>query len=1035
MANELPDIPASLLAAIEARRAVLFLGAGAAMECSSPENPKHNPPSANALRDAICDHFFNGESKDYDLQSAADFAIQAAGNGVFSAFIVEQFKQFVPSEAYKLITEFHWRLIATTNYDTLLEQAYQNNKKNCSQNLVRIVKNSEPINEMVRNTEKPVEYLKLHGCLDNAFDNSVPLILSGDSYDEIKKNRTRLFDRLEDKSFDSIFLFCGYSLKDTHIKKLVSKVSPNSESRGTFYIISPNPNKVEIDYWSERKVKLIDSTFINFMKSIDEKIPKIKRKIYFSEKEKRHPIYNFILNENELSDSTINYLDNDVCFVSTGMMHKQQDPQLFYQGFDTGFGCILQNLAIERKIVEDCLLNILEVDENNNRPRLLAFKGPAGNGKTITLKQTAWGLATSLNKPVIYLNEAGHLRWEAIEEISEVINDRLYICVDKTSQHKSNIQSVLAKSIDHGRPITIVTSETDSEWFTHCRDLDVFHPEDFRVRYLSRKEILALLEKLKQHKCEGVLVDLTEEEKIKRFEDKAERQLLVALHEATQGKRFEEIILNEYNRIQPKEARDLYLSICTMSQFGIGARAGTVRRLSGIDFKEYEAKFFLPLENIVKSTQDNYTRDVIYTARHSKVASLVFRGACETDTEKSQNLVRLLDALDIGYTADKLAFDLLTKGHNLIKNMSSPVAVRNIYKKATEIAPEAFVFQQWAIFESTHIAGDTVLARTAIEHARKLAPNNPTIIHTQAEVARKSANEANSAIEKKQLRNTCREHLNELKSSNNEYKASSSIKLLIDELSDTLTSDVPEEEINDKIVAVEVALANAQQQFPDEATFFECESRLHQIIPDVRKSNFALEKAIRKGTRSDTVWVRLANGYAKANEPEKEIETLSRALEIYPESKLIHSSIAKFTLRHAPTDLNKIEQHQSLAYDTIDRNYEARFIHAEILFALARHEESEKLFLAANKLSPSTYRKFPQISPDAVEKIIPRLSGAVLSRTESYLFVSHNDIPTGIYANEANSAPRTWDKIREGMQVSYEVRFSRRGANAVRIEI
>ena len=49
-----------------------------------------------------------------------------------------------------------------------------------------------------------------------------------------------------------------------------------------------------------------------------------------------------------------------------------------------------------------------------------------------------------------------------------------------------------------------------------------------------------------------MLEGLTKEKQINAFEKKSARQLLVALHEATFGKPFEEIIDNEYRILKSK---------------------------------------------------------------------------------------------------------------------------------------------------------------------------------------------------------------------------------------------------------------------------------------------------------------------------------------------------------------------------------------------------------------------------------------------------------------------------------------------------
>jgi SIR2-like domain len=69
------------------------------------------------------------------------------------------------------------RTIATTNYDTFLEAAYRDPRRR-RQTLVPFVKDDEPVEDKMRSALNPVQYLKLHGCLNHLFDKDIPLVLS-----------------------------------------------------------------------------------------------------------------------------------------------------------------------------------------------------------------------------------------------------------------------------------------------------------------------------------------------------------------------------------------------------------------------------------------------------------------------------------------------------------------------------------------------------------------------------------------------------------------------------------------------------------------------------------------------------------------------------------------------------------------------------------------------------------------------------------------------------------------------------------------
>ena len=340
-------------------------------------------------------------------------------------------------------------------------------------------------------------------------------------------------------------------------------------------------------------------------------------------------------------------------------------------------------------------------NENPTGPLLFMIRGPAGCGKTIILKRTAYEAATASNALVLWLEEAGALNPEVLSEIFELTKRPIYLFVDHIALHVDKVLSLLNVMAARDIPLIIIGAERDADWNTYCGVLESnFDPQTLRVGNLSRAEVEALIALLERHDCLGLLKDKSDDERVEAFMNRADRQLLVALHELTQGTPFEEIVFSEHQSVHPEQARRLYLDIASMHQFGVKVRAGTISRISGIDFAEYQDKFFAPLENIVRVEVDPYTGDYCYRTRHARVAMLVFRMVCPDDDSKAQQFERLIAGLDIGYSSDRRALEEMTRGRALAENFSDVETVRSVYEAAMRIAPkQAFLPQQWAIFE------------------------------------------------------------------------------------------------------------------------------------------------------------------------------------------------------------------------------------------------------------------------------------------------------------------------------------------------
>lgn len=1023
MHKPIEKIPPSLVSAIRNQRAVLFLGAGASLEARDKNRKK--PPTGDGLRDLICDTFFEGHYKDYDLASASEFAFEQHGNLVVNEFIKKVFDPFLPSKPHLSIPGFKWAAIVTTNYDTLVEKAYAA-KAEPLQTLVTFVSNHDPVDIRMRAVENAVEYIKLHGCIDRAHDVNLPLILSLDSYDRHLHNRQRLFTRLGEKVYENTFVFCGYRLADSHIRKLVGKIVPEGVTRPTYFMVCPNVSEVEKAHWRNKKIEVLDMYFGDFMEAIEQEIPDFGRGIVHSANNSDMPIRDHFRAKAIESDKLSNFLTTDVEYVHSEMAYESQNPKAFYAGFDNGWGCIINDLTVPRGIVDDVLLKIIETEDDKENVQLLVLKGPAGNGKTIALKQTGWELATGLKKIVVHLKEGGLISPSELAELHDLTGRRIFVLIDKISLFVPEIKAAISFLSTRKVPVTFVATESDADWNNYCDSLNSTNYDEFRVRYLSKREIEALVDKLGVHNCLGDLSSMERSEQVRRFEESAERQLLVALHEATQGKRFEDIVLDEFKRL-PDDAGALYLDICTMHQFGVGARAGTISRLSGISFPEYSENFFKPLENIVLVRRDSKSGDQAYFARHATVASLVFRGICRDDEQRFTQLHRMISSLDTGFSSDRSVFERLIRAHMLIRRFDKAEHIRALFEAITKVSEEAFIYQQWAMFESTHKDGSFDIAKEKIELARNLDRGNQTIIHTEAEVFRKNANVARTEREALAYRRIVRERIGDLRNQKSRFAMATRAKLVTDELEDLLRGTEDSEAIMGKADDLELVLSQASKQFSEDAEFQECEARFQLLMKDDRRAVAAMEKAVALGTRKSGTTIRLANAYKSKGNIPKAIETIQKTLESSPDLKRHHFVLAKLFLEADPQDLSKSAHHFSRSYDAVDEDYESRFWHAMLLFLLGRFELSFGLFDTIDNAAHQSFRRFPTKEKNLVENLLSRFQARVVSKTESFLFLEHSSFQRNIYSNEHNSEPLIWDRIGVGSTVSFDIRFSRRG--------
>ncbi|WFU56819.1 SIR2 family protein [Bradyrhizobium pachyrhizi] len=1036
-AAPLVKIPDVLVEAVKSKRVIPFLGAGASKE--SRNSTGKMPPDADQLRDILALKFFGKLIPNRDVMAVSDMAISSAGGtGLVYDAVQKAFDGFPPSQAHIALSAFNWRTIATTNYDTLVEQAYSSSSKRL-QSLVRFVKDDEPVEERMQAVTNPVAYLKLHGCLDHIYDKDVPLVLAKEQYATYSANRTHLFERLKQLARESTLLFIGYRLDDPHIRELIYKLEINRRPR--WYIVTPDAEDYDINYWSSKNVEVIKAKFAEFMQSLDAAVPPLWRSLSVSDAVSELPLRKFYVQRVEESDKVKLALQNDLTHVHAGMASAPQTAERFYSGYDSGWGSIVQRLDARRKIEDELLFTILLENENVKGPLLVVTRGPGGAGKSIVLKRTAFEAATASSALVLWLNEDGALRPEVFLEIHELTNATIYLFVDQLALHVDKLLGLYKIAKQRQIPLVIVGAERDADWNTYCGALEDLEPVEKRVGNLSGDETSLLLDLLEKHSCLGLLKEKNHEERVEAFMGRAARQLLVALHELTQGKPFEEIVFSEHQNVNPEQARQLYLDIATMHQFGVNIRAGTISRISGIDFEEYKNNFFHPLENIVRVTTDSYSGDYVYRTRHARVAQLVFKQVCPTDEAKARQFIRILDGIDVGYSSDRRALEEMTKGRGLVENFNKPDEVRGIYEAAINAAPtQAFLHQQWAVFELNHPQGSIADAERHAAVAHELDPKNKSIVHTQAEIDRRRASDEPSGILKESLRRRVRARLAELPH-NDRFTVSSRCKLLVDEVEDigrALAEDAkPHDAIffAEKVKDAETALLKAQQEFPDDADIIQVEARLRSELDQKDKALWALERAWAAGPRGSGLAIRVARIYqARKREVDAE-KILKEALTRNADDKQAHQMLALHYLRQPNFDADLVEQHLRNSFSAGDANYEERYVLCEFLFYRGQPQRVSELFDYINAKAPPSFRRVAPRKESAITSLLGRYSGTVDGMKPQFFFIRSGSYPSNVFAHNSLVDPEVLSELSVGSDVNFRIRFNRSGPCAIDLKL
>lgn len=1031
-------LPHILVEAVKEKRAVLVFGAGASKESTNDFGDR--PPDGNQMRDKLAKKFLGRDSEERDLQTVSEIAISSgAGQPQVFEEISKMVSGFKSSAAHRSISGFMWRGIATTNYDKLIELGYSDSPDS-KQVCLPFVKDLEPYDDRLDAEQNPVALLKLHGCIDHRLDREIPLVLSHSHYHRLSDNRKLLMQRLQSWAQNSVLIFIGYKLADSHIRALVYDIDPSN--RPQWFMVTPGADEFDIKDWSTRGVDVIPATFGEFTDALEREIDPLFRSLSALTSQGDQPYQKHFRTDDNGSDFFRQSIVDDVEYVSSGIPFDEIEPKKFYSGFDHGWCGIIRQLDFRRKAAERMLYSALDV-EKDELLKFVLLQGSAGAGKTIALKRAAYDAATALDEMVFWLSPNGSPRPEFFSELFDLTGKRAILFVDQISLHSEKIRKLLDNAYSTGIPLTIIAADREADWGTYCQLLEAdFPPEIFSLRALSETEAEDLVELLSRHKCLGMLKNREKSEQVAAFldADRSNRQLLVALHELTLGKPFENIILEEYERILPAAAQRLYLDISTMHQFGVTARAGAISRISGVRFEEFESDFFQPLRDIVRVTTNKGTGDRGYECRHSRVAQIVFGVACDTDEAKARQLSRVISGLDAGFSSDARIIEGICRGREIARQFASIVPAREIFEMACETSPNtAFLFQQAAILEYSHRHGSLVAAEALAKQAREKDDNNHIYIHTLAEIARRQAVDADTRVRKDQLRNQSRTFLNEIWLQD-ARKDLTFCKLLVDEAIDLLLalSDEPKEhEIIDFDAKVDDALERLQrasQDYPDHAEFSAEEARLWERLGEGSKAKSALEKAIRARPRNAGVFLRLAKLQKRESTAEKSLEALQDGLKKFPTEKALHLQMALRLLELSDSPSQDVELHLRSSFAAGDHNFDARFYYAEYLFWAGRIEESQQLFEEIDRRSNREYRNTAPRYEDPITIKLGNFYGTIEKKKERFFFVRYGGYPKALFGHWRSLQDDAYDQLTVNDPVAFRIRFNRKGPLAVEVK-
>ena len=1024
------DLSPYLISEIENGNVVVMLGAGASSGAKNRQG--QSAPLAGELARLLAEKFLSPEYATRPLGWVANYAVSETNIAPVQEYVASLVEGLIPTPAHHILTTFRWRAIVTTNYDTLIEDAYAANKS-APQKLVPLLDDDQNFDVKLHD-RNALPLLKLHGCITQARNPACPLVLSADSYIDYETKRSRLFHWFTELASDRTVLFLGYSLTDPNITAILERLTQRLPNRLRYYLLTKGIGLYEARYWEKKKIQAIDATFDDAMKTLDQKCRRLFRGLIRPANSTLEAVQaKLVRRDVALSDMTLQFLDRDADYVATLKPSEMISPEQFYKGVSFEWSPIEQNLDVRRRLV-DRMLDDYFIDTGDEPGcSLVVVKGHAGAGKTVLLQRLAWDGAKVLGRFCLFLKPEGQLHPAAIKELAEATREPIFLFVTDLVERRREIEELFRATKTVAGQVVVIGAARSNEWNQSPESLTSLAADAdiIDLPYLHPTEIDELLALLERHHALGSLERESPEERKKRLQFQAGRQLLVALHEATHGKAFMEIIADEFDGITPRKAQEIYLTVCLLNQFGAKVRAGIISRMHGVEFEDFKREFFSPLEQVVLVKQDR-TRDYTYEARHPLIAEFVIRSKLTNKEDLYREVTSCLRHLNPGFSTDQAAFNAMVRGHSVLEQFPDHAMASSLYAIAhAHVGNDPYLLQQMTIYEMNRPNGNLGTAETYIRKALQQKEHSRKLRHTLAELFFRRAEATNQPAERRKwmedARRTCQELIRG--KADEPYPYYTLIKLGTLELACALQEPAPDDKLIDEIARrTEQAISNGLQRFPNNAEIRQAEARYAGVTIDDARFVKALHRAFDLNPRNSMTAIRLSECYARSDDLDKALTILKRALDARPGEPRLRFRYGRL-LMDTQGDCDEILYHLARGYTPGDENYEAQFWHARQLFVAGKLRESKALFrqLRRARVAPADrYR-----ARDPLESVF---SGRVDRIHTNHFLIARDGDAEWVMAAREEVSPELWDSLSINQRMRFRIAFCLGGTVAIDVE-
>jgi hypothetical protein len=262
------EIFEEIITEINEGRCILFLGSGSTVSCESPSGG--GLTGAGLSKEMV--EFLGEDTSNFSagLMEASEFieGYLPQHRNALDQFIYDRLHDLRPTAGHFAITKLGWKAIVTTNYNRVVETAYEAAQSEALTQYSCVAFRTD--DELKTQSLGPdqIPLYKPHGCLSIRGNPDAPMVLTPRDYYYSTKKRIHIYDRIQKLAQKFSTLFVGYSLVDYNFNNIYYELQENLRNylaRSYSVIpVAPHKSKYLERVYQKRGIVLIDDKFDTF---------------------------------------------------------------------------------------------------------------------------------------------------------------------------------------------------------------------------------------------------------------------------------------------------------------------------------------------------------------------------------------------------------------------------------------------------------------------------------------------------------------------------------------------------------------------------------------------------------------------------------------------------------------------------------------------------------------------------------------------------------------------------------------------------